>query len=92
MSAKEIEERNAEEAEKTAEKTMEKTSENTAEKTMEKTAEKMTEEATEEVPPTHIRYNPYTGMFTNYSLPENHPYRIFRLDHSSGEESDDEIV
>ena len=77
-----------EEAEKTTEKTMEKTAENTAEKT----AEKMTEEATEEGPPTHIRFNPYTGMFTDSSLPENHPYRIFRLDHSSGEESDDEIV
>ncbi len=46
-------------------------------------------DAVEDPQPTQIRSDPNTGIFTDYSLPENHPYREFRLDHSD-EESDDD--
>ena len=84
MSMKEIEEW-------TEEGTQEGTQEGTEEREKERTDEAI-EEANEKGPPTQIRFDPYTETFTDYSLPENHPYRIFRLDHSSKEESDDEIV
>ena len=44
----------------------------------------------EDLQPTQIRLDPNTGIFTDYALPENHPYREFRLDHSD-EESDDDV-
>ena len=43
----------------------------------------------EDPQPSQIRLNPNTGIFTDYSLPENHPYREFRLDHSDDESDDD---